>query len=197
MVPILFGSVLSLWVFLVRWLALRASRVRPSELERAVRAAVDAGDLAEAHRRCRASDTPLGRVLSAGFAHRGAPRGELKERMEEMGQREVAHLERYVGVVGVVASVEPLLGLLGTVTGMIGVFQGVVTEGVGDPATLASGIWSALITTAAGLSVGIPAFLKWRYLVSLVDRRAEELEAHAVSLLDQLSANPEPRSEAP
>jgi biopolymer transport protein ExbB len=196
MVPILLGSVLGLAVFLARWLALRAGRVRPAELERAVRAAVEADDLEEAHRRCRASDSPLGRVLAVGFAHRGAPRAELKERMEEVGQREVARLERYVALVGVIASIEPLLGLLGTVTGMIGVFQGVVADGVGDPATLASGIWGALITTAAGLGVGIPAFVSWRFLVSLVDRRAEELEAHAVGLLDRLSAARRPRREA-
>lgn len=196
MIPILLASVVALAVFLERALALRAGRVRPEGLVRDVEAALERGDFEAAAARCREDDAPLARVLLAGLAHRGAPRAELKERMEEVGQREVARLERYVGLVGVIASIEPLLGLLGTVTGMIGVFQGVVADGVGDPATLASGIWSALITTAAGLSTGIPAFVAWRSLSGLVDRRADELEAHAVSALDRLSAADRPAAEA-
>jgi biopolymer transport protein ExbB len=196
MIPILCASLVGVAVFLERLFALRGGRVRPAGLVRRVEKHVAAGDFEEAQRRCAASDAPLGRVLEVGLAHRGAARAELKERMEEVGQREVARLERHVALVGVIASIEPLLGLLGTVTGMIGVFQGVVAEGVGDPATLASGIWGALLTTAAGLGTGIPAFVSWRYLASLVDRRAGELEEHALALLDRI-ARTEPGRRAP
>ncbi|HJL19635.1 MAG TPA: MotA/TolQ/ExbB proton channel family protein [Sandaracinaceae bacterium LLY-WYZ-13_1] len=185
MVPILLASVVALAVFMARGWSLRASRVRPAALVQALEEDLEAGRPDAALARCRGSEAPLARVLAAGLAHPAASRAERKERMEEVGRREVARLERWVGVVGVIASIEPLLGLLGTVTGMIGVFQGVVADGVGDPATLASGIWSALVTTAAGLSTGIPAFVAWRSLVGLVDRRADELETHAVALLDR------------
>jgi biopolymer transport protein ExbB len=195
MVPIVLGSVVALALFFERLLALRSARVHPPELIATLAARLERGALDEAIELCRSSGSPLARVLEAGLTCRGAPRAELKERMEEVGRREVARLERGVGAVGVIASIEPLLGLLGTVTGMIGVFQGVVSDGVGDPALLASGIWSALLTTAAGLSVGIPAYVGWRYLASLVDRRADMLEERALALLDQLV--PAPRSEAP
>jgi len=187
MVPILLASVVALAVFLARGWSLRASRVRPGALIQAIEADLDAGRVEDALARCRGSDAPLARVWAAGLVRPAAFRAERKERMEEVGRREVARLERWVGVVGVIASIEPLLGLLGTVTGMIGVFQGVVADGVGDPATLASGIWGALSTTAAGLSTGIPAFVAWRSLAGLVDRRADELETHAVALLDRTS----------
>jgi len=190
MVPILLASVVALAVFLARGWTLRPERVRPSALVDAVNAALRDSRPDRALEHCREHDAPLARVLAAGLTHAGAPRAERKERMEEVGQREVAQLERYVGIVGVVASIEPLLGLLGTVIGMIGVFQGVVSDGVGDPATLASGIWGALITTAAGLSTGIPAFIAWRILAGLVDRRAEDLERHALAVLDRMEASP-------
>ena len=186
MVPILLGSVVGLAVTVARLLSLRARSVRPAGLAEEVAACAASGDFEAALARCRTHASPLARVLAVALEHRGAPRAELKERVEEVGAREVSRLERYVGLVGVIASIEPLLGLLGTVTGMIGVFQGVVVDGVGDPATLASGIWSALLTTAAGLGVGIPAFVSFRYLTALVDRRAEELEEAALALLDRL-----------
>ncbi len=186
MVPILLGSVIGLAVTLGRLFANRTDRVLPSGLSEAVRAAVASDDYDEARRACARAPSPLARVLLVGLRHRDAPRAEVKERMEEVGAKEVAALGRYVTVVGVIASIEPLLGLLGTVTGMIGVFQGVVLDGVGDPAILASGIWSALLTTAAGLGVAIPAFVSWRYLTSVVDRRAEALEDSGLSLLEQI-----------
>ncbi|RMG10788.1 MAG: MotA/TolQ/ExbB proton channel family protein [Deltaproteobacteria bacterium] len=183
-VPIVLGSVVGLGVLLERLWSLRRARVAPPGLGPAVRERVRDGDLEGAMRLAELSETALGRVLSAGLSEAGAPRSEIRERVEEVGRREAAHLERYVGVLGVVAAIEPLLGLLGTVTGMIDVFQRVVDEGVGDPKILASGIWEALITTAAGLTVAIPAYLAWRYLLARVRDLVLELEEEASLLAD-------------
>ena len=197
MVPILLGSVVALAIFLERLVALRRSRVAPPELTLRVRELLLEGRVGEAGRVLEADPSVLARVLSAAVAQAGRPREVVKERVEEVGRRESAHLERYVGMVGVVAAVEPLLGLLGTVTGMIGVFRRVVSEGVGDPRLLAGGIWEALVTTAAGLTVAIPAYLAWRWLVAGVRDRVLEMEAGAAEVVDLVSREPAAEAEAP
>jgi len=115
--------------------------------------------------------------------------------MQEAGRRETAFLERFVGAIGAVASVAPLIGLLGTVTGMIKVFGRVGEEyekgGELNPGMLANGIWEALITTAAGLTVAIPAFLAYRYLMSRIDRYVVELEAEASEIVDLVAPHDE------
>jgi biopolymer transport protein ExbB len=113
----------------------------------------------------------------------------MKEALEEIGQIEVAYLGRYIELLGTIASITPLLGLLGTVIGMIDVFRAVVNEvstqgGMVNPASLANGIWVALITTAAGLSAAIPAFLGYKYLLGHIDRLSVELEEIGLSLLE-------------
>ncbi|MDF1565034.1 MAG: MotA/TolQ/ExbB proton channel family protein [Deltaproteobacteria bacterium] len=186
MVPILLGSVIGLGVFLERLLALTRARVAPPGLGDEVRRLlVEQGEEA-ALERCKGSESSLGRVLAEGLAARGRGRERQKEHLEEAGRREAARLERYVGVLGIVASIEPLLGLLGTVVGMIAVFQRVVSAGVGDPAVLAEGIWAALITTAAGLTVAIPAFIAWRYLDTRVGDHLRGLEEEALALVEAM-----------
>jgi len=106
-----------------------------------------------------------------------------------VGRVEVAYLGRYVELLGTIASVAPLMGLLGTVVGMIDVFRALVAEvgaqgGAVNPASLASGIWAALITTAAGLSAAIPAYLGYKFLLAHVDRLALELEEVSLALLE-------------
>jgi biopolymer transport protein ExbB len=194
MIPIMLASIVGFSVFFTRLWTLRRRSVVPPRVFESARAAVAIDRAAEAAAECSLGASSLERILAAGLHHAGASRHEIKERMEEVGRREHAELSRYVGVVGVVATIEPLLGLLGTVTGMIGVFQGVVGGGVGDPAALASGIWSALITTAAGLATGIPSYLAWRFLLSKVDDRMFELEARAMVVLDLIAAPSDPRS---
>lgn len=186
MVPILGGSVIALGFFFERLLALGRMRVAPPELGEAVREALARSGVEAAREICGASSTSLARVLLAGLASADRSRERQQEHLEEAGRREAARLERYVGVLGVVASIEPLLGLLGTVVGMIAVFQKVVSAGVGDPAVLAQGIWAALITTAAGLTVAIPAFIAWRFLDTKVGDHLRLLEEEASALVEAL-----------
>ena len=136
--------------------------------------------------RARGSDTALGRMLRVALANAGAPRHVLKEIMEEVGRQEVAHLERFVGALGVIAAVAPLLGLLGTVIGMIEVFQHISLVGVGKANLLAGGIAKALNTTAAGLTVAIPALVAHRFFEARIDRFVVEIEAHALRFVELL-----------
>jgi biopolymer transport protein ExbB len=151
-------------------------------------------EVRRARQLCAEGSSHLSRILVTALDHAHLERDALKEKVQEAGRREAVRLQRYLGVVGTVATIEPLLGLLGTVTGMINVFQGVVTQGVGDPSALAAGIWEALITTAAGLTVAIPAYLGWRYLSGRADSLTLELEESVSAVVDQLIYHERPES---
>ncbi len=116
-----------------------------------------------------AQSSPLGQVLAAGLAHRHSPREVMKESIEDSGRHVVHELERYLGPLGTIAAISPLLGLLGTVSGMIRAFTAITAQGVGNPTVLAGGIAEALITTAAGLTVAIPSLIAYRYLRGRVE----------------------------
>ena len=189
MIPIAIGSVAALAIFIERIWALQRTKVVPPGLVKKVLEVVEKKEFSKARDLCLASNSSMGRVLLSGIDARHCARGEIKEHFEETGRQEVARMNRFIEALGTTASIEPLLGLLGTVTGMITVFQQVVTtssSGAVDPAQLASGIWQALITTAAGLSVAIPAFLGYRYLQGRSDDRANELEEGSLFLLSAL-----------
>lgn len=184
MYPIAFFSVVGLAVFLERLFSLSRSRVISPLFVGRIEALVGEGRTNDALLVCQETNSPMARIMAAVLQRVGRSRERIKEAVEDVGRFEGAHLERYVEVVGTVAAIEPLLGLLGTIFGMITVFQRVEVAGLGDPAVFASGIWEALITTAAGLCVGIPAFLFYKYLQARVDRLVLEMEARAVRLLD-------------
>lgn len=190
MIPIALGSVIALAIFLERIWSLQRGRIIPSGLVQTVLEAVGKDDIKAGREECLRSNSPMGRVLLAGLDAAGAERDELKSLIEDVGKRELARMERFIEAMGTTASVEPLLGLLGTVTGMIQVFQKVVVtsrQGAVDPGQLANGIWQALITTAAGLSVAIVAFVGYRYLLSRTGRHALEMEEGALRLVDVLA----------
>jgi biopolymer transport protein ExbB len=130
------------------------------------------------------ASSPLGRILAAGLVNRKHSKEVMKESIEEVGRQVVHELERYLNSLGSIASISPLLGLLGTVIGMIKVFSVIVTTGVGDPAVLAGGISEALITTAAGLSVAIPSLFFHRYFMGAVDELVLAMEEQALRLVE-------------
>ena len=176
MVPIGLASVIGLAVFLERLWALRINAVVPPsfvvEVDELMRQA-RWGDVIAA---ARTSDSAAGRVLLAAADVRDKTRGAVKERLEEVGRREAAELERFSSVLGTIASIAPLLGLLGTVWGMILTFDVIQTEGIGVVANLAGGISQALISTMAGLTVGIPALVAHRWVLARADRHVLALE---------------------
>lgn len=138
----------------------------------------------EAVELCQRTPMPLARLLLVALRQVGASRNHIKTLVEEVSGREIAALERYLGLLGTIATITPLLGLLGTVLGMIRAFTVIATEGVGTPATLGGGISEALITTAAGLSVAVPVILLHKYLSSRVERLTLDLEEYSMQVVD-------------
>jgi len=179
-------SILALTIIFERAWSLRRSVVIPDELAAEVEDAIRREDVKQAMQLCHESHTAMGRILWVALGNRGVSRPVLKEVLEEVGRQEVAHLERFIGALGLIAAISPLLGLLGTVIGMIDVFQVISVEGVGKADILAGGISKALNTTAAGLSVAIPALVAFRLYEARVDRFVIEIEQHALRFVELL-----------
>lgn len=190
MIPIGGSSIIALAFFLERLWSLQRSKVMPTRFLEVVGKLLRDRKYEQAEALCQGNDSHIAAILEAGIRYAGRDRGVVKEVMEEAGQREVHYMERFVGALGAIATIAPLLGLLGTVTGMISVFQRVVNQaGAGqaaDAGALANGIWEALITTAAGLTVAIPAYLAYRYIESMIDRYAIEMADVSLRLAESL-----------
>lgn len=200
MIPIAICSVAGLAFFLERIWRLRRSQVLPEAFIARLFELIEAGEFEKAEELCRQSSSPLGAMVAAAVDKRDRPRAMLKEIVEEEGQREVFYLERFVNALGAIATITPLLGLLGTVVGMIDVFQDVVTQSAANgqvqAAGLATGIWQALITTASGLTVAIPVYLGYRYILSRIDQYAVDLEELALRAIEHLASDETPTSRA-
>jgi biopolymer transport protein ExbB len=181
-------SLLAVTVFVERLLALRPSRTVPHRLIKELEELVRTGKLAEALARAMGSDSAAGHVFAAVLRKADASEDERKAAAEDVGRREAARLERLTEIIGVVSALGPLLGLLGTVLGMIKVFQKVNEVGAGSPVEMAAGIWEALIATAFGLLVGIPALVMYRIVLARADAIVLALEDEAVALVDAVTA---------
>lgn len=177
-------GVVGVAVALERLVALRQGRVVPAAMAGRVRELCRESRFDAAREVLTAQPSPLAAVLLPVLRRVGHPLVDVKDAVEEAGRQEAAGLERFCATIGTVASVAPLLGLLGTVTGMISVFQTVAISGAGSPLDLASGIWQALLTTALGLVVGVFTLMLHRYVLSRVDARVLELEREALDLLE-------------
>jgi biopolymer transport protein ExbB len=186
MLPILICSVLALAIIIQRFYTLRRSRVIPDGALQAVYRQYKAGNLTSEYINSLREKSPLEQVLAAALINRNQPRAVMKEAIEEEGRQIVHGLEYFLGALATIAAISPLLGLLGTVLGMIDVFAAIVTAGVGNPGVLAGGISKALITTAAGLSVAIPALIFHEILSSRVDQLILDMEDKAVQMVDVL-----------
>ncbi len=187
-VVILAASVVAAAVFLSRLWALRSDRVAPRKLTIQVRDLVLREEEAEAMTLCRMDESPIARIYLAGLRHRGKQRPVIKEFLLEVGRHEAMVLQRGLSVLEVIAVIAPLLGLLGTVWGMIDVFRAIEVHGVGDAGVLAGGIGTALYTTLAGLLVAIPVRVAHSTLMARLDTRVLELEEMALDFLALLVA---------
>ncbi|MCY3768607.1 MAG: MotA/TolQ/ExbB proton channel family protein [Gammaproteobacteria bacterium] len=181
--PILLCSILALAIIIERIFALKRRQVSPPGLTESVgkllmRGGISPGAIIEIE-----GNSPLGRVLAAGLKISNQHRVVIKETMEEAGRHEIHELEKHLQTLGTIAAITPLLGLLGTVIGMIKVFSAITIFGVGDPQALAEGISEALVTTAAGLSVGIPSLMFHRYFRGKINELAVDMEQQAVKFM--------------
>jgi biopolymer transport protein ExbB len=186
MVPIILCSVVAVAIILERLWTLQPRRVVPRNLSRQVWEWISNNQLNHQRIEELRRGSPLGQILAAGLASRQQDRGSLKEVVEDTGRHVVHELERYLNTLGTIAAITPLLGLLGTVTGMIRTFSALTANTAGDPSALAGGISEALITTAAGLMVAIPALIGYRYLRGRVDGLVVQMEKDAIGLLAAL-----------
>ncbi len=189
MLPIILCSIASLSIIAERFWSLRRERVLPRHLVATVWNAVKQNQLDRKDIETIGKQSALGKVLAAGLLNRDQSRKRIKESIEERGREVVHELERYLDTLGTIAAVSPLLGLLGTVIGMIHVFTAITTHGVGNPGALANGISQAMITTAAGLSVAIVSLVFYRYFRRRVDSIVVEMEREAIKMVDVLHNN--------
>ena len=186
MVPIILASIIAAAIMLERLWTLQEKRVLPGELTEKVWRWVEQRQIQEKHIQALQQNSPLGKILAAGLANRHRDRDIIKESIEDTGRHVVHELDRFVGALGTIASLSPLMGLLGTVLGMIRTFNSITTEGIGNPAALAGGIAEALITTAAGLTVAIPALIGYKFLRGRIDRLVVQMEKEAIKLVQTM-----------
>ena len=186
MVPIIIASVLALAITVERFWTLRPGKIAPPNLLSQVWGWMKNKQLDSAKIRSLKDSSPLGNVLAAGLINSRHGRQIMKESIEEVASHEIHEMERYLNALGTIAAVAPLMGLLGTVIGMIKVFAEIMAQGTGQANLLAGGISEALITTAAGLVIAIPALICHRMLQRRVDEIVVYMEQEALKLVDVL-----------
>lgn len=191
MVPIILFSIVAAAIILERLWTLQQRRVVPVELTEKVWRWVEQRQIQDKHIAALQQNSPLGKILAAGLANRHRGRDIIKESIEDTGRHVVHELERFLNALGTIATMSPLLGLLGTVVGMIRTFNAITTAGIGNPAALAGGIAEALITTAAGLIVAIPSLMGYKYLRGKVESLVVEMEKEAIKLVQAMDDSAE------
>ena len=184
MIPLLLCSVLALAIILERFWTLRVNKIAPKYIVTELWGWIKNKELNSKKMKSLKDSSPLGRILAAGLSNAKHGREIMKESIQEEASHVVHEMERFLTALGTVAAIAPLLGLLGTVIGMIKVFALLQLEGTGNAAALAGGISEALITTAAGLVVAIPALIFHRYFMRRVDEIVIGLEQEAVKLVE-------------
>lgn len=187
MLPIILSSVIAAAICVERFWTLRASQIVPKHLLSQVWNWIKNNEMDARRLRELKLGSPLGEILAAGIANHKHGREKMKESIEEAANHVIHELERYLNTLGTIAAITPLLGLLGTVIGMIKVFTAIKLEGTGNAQVLAGGISQALITTAAGLTVAIPALFFHRFFQRRVDELVIDMEQEALKLVEALN----------
>jgi len=190
-----FCSVLALTIFIERLFHFHRAQIDTEKFMTGIRNIIKKGKITEAISICDETPGPVAHIVKAGLLKHDDQKEEIKESIEDAGLHEVPRFEKNLVVLATIAHVTPLLGLLGTVTGMIKAFMRIqdisAKAGIVNPADLAGGIWEALVTTAAGLTVAIPAYVAYNYLVSRVDSLVLDMEKSATELVNILAARGE------
>jgi biopolymer transport protein ExbB len=182
--PLLLLSILGVAVAIWRWLALRAVTANVVPFMRALREQLVAGDIDGAIKVCEQYPSPVASIVKAGLLRHGRSKEDVERALQEASSHELALLERGLGILATIAMIAPLLGFLGTVTGMINSFDALAEVGLNNPAAVAAGISEALITTAAGLIIAIPIQMAYNYFVARVNGTVRDMEAAANVVLD-------------
>jgi biopolymer transport protein ExbB len=189
MIPLFVLSVLAIYVIAERWRKLENSRMDIAAMLNNIESLLKSGSQQRAIQYCEEFDKPLARILKSGIKRLGRPIRDIEEAIRNAGKKEIYHLEKRMNWLATIAGVAPLIGFTGTVTGMIRAFMDIQSlQGNVNPSVLAGGIWEALITTAAGLIVGIIAFGFYNFLLGKINRMIFELENASADFVDLLQA---------
>lgn len=197
MIPLFLLSILAIYVIAERWRTLDNSKMDVNSMLNNIESLLKSGSQQRAIQYCEEFDKPLARILKSGIRRLGRPIRDIEQAIHNAGKKEIYQLEKRMNWLATIASVAPLIGFTGTVTGMIRAFMDIQSlQGNVNPSVLAGGIWEALITTAAGLIVGIIALGFYNYLVGKVDRMVFELENASADFVDLLQTpSPKKRQE--
>ena len=194
--PILFCSIAALAITMERWMVLSRIETETNRLLAELKKDMQTRQLAQAERHCDKSFSPLAKIMKSGLRRYGEPRAQVREILEESGSRQVLALQQYLPLLGTIAHLAPLLGLLGTVTGLVRCFQVIQEKSTSinpvNPGDLAGGIWEALLTTVFGLLVAIPAYAMYNFLIHRVHHLVNALESSASELTDFLAGEGSP-----
>ena len=189
MIPIVLLSIFTIYLFVERLITLRRAHANRDHVMAKVREYIKAGDIHGAITFCESQDKPLTHILQQGLERLGRPIAEIQEAVQAAGKHEVFELEKRTDLLASIAGIAPMLGFLGTVTGMIEAFQEIQRlQGNVNPSVLAGGIWEALLTTATGLIVGILAIFFYNLLTNRISRLVNDMERSATDFIDLLQA---------
>jgi biopolymer transport protein ExbB len=187
MIPLVVLSVMAVYIFVERYLTIKKARKEDSQFMNLIKDFVASGNIHSAQDLCNKTDHPLARMMAKGVMRIGRPLKDIETAVENVGKIEVGKLEKNLGTLATIAGAAPMIGFLGTVTGMIRAFYNMSKAGNNiDPGLLSGGIYEAMVTTAAGLVVGIIAYIGYNLLVSMIDKVVHNLEARSVEFLDLL-----------
>lgn len=187
MIPILVLWIVSIYIFVERTRTLNSASKTPDSFKDQIRSLVFSGDISAALVLCGKTDTPVARMIEKGLSRIGNPLKNIEVSIENVGKLEIYRLEKNLNLLATISGAAPMIGFLGTVTGMIQAFIAIAQEeGAVSPKLLSSGIYEAMITTAAGLFVGILAYLGYNYLVSKVGKVIHTMESNVIDFIDLL-----------
>lgn len=187
MIPILLLSMLGVYIFVERFLTINKATKTPETFMDQIKQLVLAGDISAAKLLCGQTATPIARMIEKGISRIGNPMKNIEVSIENVGKIEIYRLEKNLSLLATISGAAPMIGFLGTVTGMIQAFISIAQEeGVVSPKLLSSGIYEAMITTAAGLLIGILAYLAYNFLVTRVQNLIHKMEYTSIDFIDLL-----------
>ncbi len=192
MIPLVILSIVAVYIFIERILSLQKASKTPSGFKEEIRSRVISGDISGASLLCKETGTPVARMIEKGISRIGHPLKNIEVSIENTGKIEIYKLEKNLGTLATISGAAPMLGFLGTVTGMIQAFISIAQEeGAVSPKLLSSGIYEAMVTTATGLLIGVLAYLGYNYLVARVQKLIHSMEYNSIEFIDLLQ---EPKS---
>jgi biopolymer transport protein ExbB len=189
MIPIFILSFIAIYIMIERWLTIRGASRDTSLLMEKVKALIIQGDVKGAKLLCEQTNSPIARMIEKGIMRLGRPLKDIESAIEATGKIEVYKLERNLSVLGIIAGIAPMLGFVGTISGVIKIFYNIAIEENISIGAIAGGLYEKMITSAAGLIVGIIAHIGFHYLNLLVERVVYKMESNALDFIDLLQEN--------